>query len=166
MKKRYVMPLVGAMAAASIVTGLAAAQASTTAVSATTSEEMPFAVESFAYPGADQILAERKITLKQGDGNITLLSNCSGYDIKVESRLDDRGYCFDVKGAQGYLTLEVPDAYGIWTQAYAVQAQLTPEGETSSVTVTAPKNDYTAVGQGDANTGRKRSVLVELRVKG
>ncbi|MFY4720924.1 hypothetical protein [Streptomyces sp. LaBMicrA B280] len=122
--------------------------------------DMPFAVETFDYPGAEGIQAERKITLKRGDGHIMLADCNSAFDIKVESRTASMYYCFKVSGKQGYLTMELPDAYGIWTQDHPVQATLTTDGKKS--VVNAPKNDYTPVGEaGDTN---KKSVLVELRV--
>ncbi|OIJ94439.1 hypothetical protein BIV25_22835 [Streptomyces sp. MUSC 14] len=125
-----------------------------------TATDMPFAVETFDYPGAAKIQAERKITLKRGDGHIVLTDCNSAYDVKVESRTAGMYYCFKVSGKQGYLTMELPDAYGIWTQDHPVQATLTTDGRKS--VVNAPKNDYTPVGE--AGDTSKKSVLVELRV--
>ncbi len=123
---------------------------------------MPSAVETFDYPGAAKIQAERGITLKRGDGHIMLTDCATAFDIKVESRTADTYHCFKVSGKQGYLTMELPDAYGIWTQDHPVRATLTTDGK--QTVVNAARNDYTPVGEaGDAS---KRSVLVELRVTG
>ncbi|TXJ84360.1 hypothetical protein E2C11_06605 [Streptomyces lavendulae] len=124
--------------------------------------DMPSAVETFDYPGAARIQAERKIVLKRGDGHIILTGCDSAYDIKVESRTADMFFCFKASGKQGYLAMELPDAYGIWTEDHPVQATLTAEGK--ETVVNAPKNDYTPVGE--AGSAAKRSVLIELRVKG
>uniref|UniRef100_A0AAU2UVZ7 Secreted protein n=1 Tax=Streptomyces sp. NBC_00003 TaxID=2903608 RepID=A0AAU2UVZ7_9ACTN len=135
--------------------------------------EMPFAVETFDYPNAETVLNERKITLKRGDGNITLKpgNGQEGYagctasnNIWIESRVDKKGFCFVAKAKSGYLTMEVADAYAIWTEDHSVRAKLTTEGKTT--TVDAPKNDTTQVGESNVPGGRKRSVLVELRVTG
>ncbi|WP_229853299.1 hypothetical protein [Streptomyces violascens] len=135
--------------------------------------EMPFAIETFEYPNAETVLNERKITLKRGDGNIMLKpgSGQEGYEgcaasnnIWIESRVDKKGFCFVAKAKSGYLTMEVPDAYAIWTEDHAVRAKLTAEGKTT--TVDAPKNNVTQVGETNVPGGGKRSVLVELRVTG
>ncbi|WP_234384900.1 hypothetical protein [Streptomyces sp. MMG1121] len=121
---------------------------------------MPSAVETFDYPGAARIQAERKIVLKRGDGHIVLTGCDAAYDIKVESRTADMFFCFKVSGKQGHLTMELPDAYGIWTEDHPVKATLTTDGK--ETVVNAPKNDYTPVGESGSTA--KRSVLVELRV--
>lgn len=157
--------VVGAVAAVVSSVGFvtyASAVGASPATPAPSDTDMPSAVETFDYPGAAKIQAERKITLKRGDGHIMLTDCTSAYDIKVESRTAGMYYCFKVSGKQGYLTMELPDAYGIWTQDHPVQATLTTDGK--ETVVNAPKNDYTPVGEaGDAS---KRSVLVELRVTG
>ncbi|MFK8905878.1 hypothetical protein [Streptomyces sp. YS-3] len=131
---------------------------------------MPSTAESFAYPNAAQILQNQKITLKRGDGHI-LLTNCdSGYDIQVESYIGGHYFCFTVSGKQGFVTLELPDAYGIWTKAHPVKATLTAKADGTQEVVNAPaaqpgeQNEYTPVGE-TSDIG-KRSVLVELRVTG
>ncbi|GHF14301.1 hypothetical protein [Streptomyces morookaense] len=160
--------VVGAIAACAGVATLAAAQAApqsvTPAAQAATGEVMPSAVEDFQYPGAAKIFKERGITLKQGDGRIVFVDCSTPNDIKVESRLDKQGYCFKVAGKKGFLAMELPDAYGIWTEDHPVKAKLTAEGKER--VVDAPKNDYVALGEGDGGTEKKRSVLVELRVTG
>ncbi|WP_241846880.1 hypothetical protein [Streptomyces sp. CB02414] len=124
--------------------------------------DMPYAVEDFNYPGADRILEERGITLKRGDGHITLVPCTDAWNIKIESRLDNGGYCFRATAKSAYLSLELPDAYGVWTEEHPVEATLTADGKESVVNV--PSNEYQPVGE-SGDTGL-RSVLVELRVTG
>ncbi|WP_433543661.1 hypothetical protein ACQPZG_00055 (plasmid) [Streptomyces sp. CA-294286] len=148
---------VGAMAG---VAALSSAQAAPSAPAA--AADMPAAVEDFAYPGAAKIAEERKIVLKKGDGHI-LLSDCANsWDIKVKSRTDSAGVCFNVTGKKGYVTLELPDSFGIWTTDQPVQATLTADQE--KTVINAPKDDYTPMGE-TGDTG-KRSMLVELRITG
>lgn len=123
--------------------------------------EIPLAVEDFAYPGAAQIQQERQIVLKRGDGHITFVP-CEGTtDIMVKSRTGvKKEYCFDVNAKQGHLTLELPDTFGIWTEAYPVTATLTANGK--ETVVHAAANDYQPMGE-TGNSGA-RSILLELRV--
>jgi hypothetical protein len=122
--------------------------------------DMPAAVEDFAYPGAAKIAQEQKILLKRGDGNLVLEACGESNDIQVKSRIGQRLYCFDVVGKKGYLTLELPDTFGMWTESFPVKATLTANG--TSTTVNAPANDYQPLGE-SGDVGAK-SVLVELRV--
>lgn len=159
---------VAALAAAIGLTALTTAQAApgtpqtTAPAAAAANETMPAAVEDFLHPGAARILQEQKITLKQGDGHIMLTDCKSAHDIMVKSRTGQKDYCFSVNAKQGYLAMEIPAAYGIWTEDYPVQAKITSGGVES--VVNAPKNDYKPFGEaGDAG---QRSVLIELRVTG
>ncbi|GAA2920265.1 hypothetical protein GCM10020221_15600 [Streptomyces thioluteus] len=58
-----------------------------------------------------------------------------------------------VKGKQGYLTMELPDAYGILTQDHPVRATI--RGEAKDTVVNAPKNEYTPLGE----AGDRREAL-------
>ncbi|MEX3102389.1 hypothetical protein DF268_36450 [Streptomyces sp. V2] len=122
---------------------------------------MPSAVEDFSYPGADQVFQERKITLKRGDGRITLVNCGESWNIKIESRLTEGGYCFRATAKTGFLSLELPEAFGVWTDDHPVSATLTAAGKETVVKV--PVDEYKPVGE--TNTGL-HSVLVELRVTG
>ncbi|MFC7221454.1 hypothetical protein ACFQLX_25285 [Streptomyces polyrhachis] len=127
---------------------------------------MSYAVEDFNYPGAAKVLADRGITLKRGDGHIiltdaTTIGECSDpSNIAVESRMGI--FCFKANAASGYLTLELPDTFSLWTQDHPVKATLTADGQ--DAVVNAPANDLTPVGE-SGDTGL-RSVLVEIRVTG
>ncbi|MFD9691826.1 hypothetical protein ACFWXO_39395 [Kitasatospora sp. NPDC059088] len=132
---------------------------------------MPSAVEDFQHPGADRILRDRKISLKQGDGHIRLKEgpgfsvpkDCqASNEIFVETRRDNYGFCFAVTGRIGYLSMEVPDVFGIQTEDRAVTARLVAAGQEKKVDV-APKSNEPV---GESLPGGKRSVLVELRVTG
>ncbi|WP_228991151.1 hypothetical protein [Streptomyces sp. DH8] len=128
-------------------------------------------VEDFIHPGAEQILQDRKIVLKRGDGNIMLkpgngeggINDClSANNVFVESRVDKRGFCFITTGTTGYLAMEIPDAFFVWTQDQPIQATVTADGKTT--VYKAPKNDVTEIGETDTPGGEKRSALVELRI--
>ncbi|WP_406502960.1 hypothetical protein [Streptomyces sp. NBC_00212] len=131
---------------------------------------MPSAVETFAYPNAATILAEKKITLKRGDGRIMLTDCASAWDVQVESRTSGTYFCFAISGKQGYLALELPDTYGIWTKEHPVKATLIAKDDGQQSVVNAPaakpgeETGYTPVGETGAIG--KRSALVELRVTG
>ncbi|WP_269853123.1 hypothetical protein [Streptomyces sp. RPT161] len=161
----------GALAISAAVATLTTAQAaqpdptpappvSPTASSA--DDAMPSAVEDFAYPGAAKIFQDKQILLKRGDGHILLTDCKSPHAIMVESRTAQKQFCFAVSGKQGELTLELPDAYGIWTQDHPVEA--TVKSDDKETVVEAGKNDYQPFGE--SGTSGKRAVLVELRVTG
>lgn len=127
---------------------------------------LPSAVETFDYPNAEKILKEQGITLRKGDGHIILVNCKVASDIVVGTRQNVTGrYCFKVtgNGKSGYLALEIPEAFHIKTEDYAVQAKLIAEGETQTVDV--PKNGFKGVGEGTPVPGAP-TVLVELRING
>ncbi|WP_261801924.1 hypothetical protein [Streptomyces sp. ISID311] len=153
------------MSLSAVMAGLTLAQAApqddpppSTAGSA--ASEMPSAVEDFSYPNAARILQDQKITLKRGDGHIMLTGCDAAYDIMVKSRTGAGEFCFAVRGTEGYLTMELADAFGMWTVGHPVQAKITADGK--ETVINAPKNDYKPLGE--AGSSEKRSVLVELRV--
>ncbi|MFD9356232.1 hypothetical protein [Streptomyces sp. NPDC060031] len=149
--------------AAAATLGVAYAGPQSAAAAAAAGTEMPTAVEDFAYPNAAKIQAEQQIVLKRGDGHITL-TTCDGTpDITIKSRTGQKLYCFDVNAAKGYVTLELPDAFGIWTEAFPVKATITANG-TDKTVIDAPANDYKPFGEA-GDTG-ERSILLELRVTG
>ncbi|PJJ05971.1 hypothetical protein BX264_6446 [Streptomyces sp. 2333.5] len=164
-RKALLTSLVGAMSLSAVMAGLTLAQAApqddpppSTAGSA--ASEMPSAVEDFSYPNAARILQDQKITLKRGDGHIMLTGCDSAYDIMVKSRTGAGEFCFAVRGTKGYLTMELADAFGMWTVGHPVQAKITADGK--ETVINAPKNDFKPLGE--AGSSEKRSVLVELRV--
>ncbi|MFI5808952.1 hypothetical protein [Streptomyces sp. NPDC051561] len=167
----------GLLALGGTITGFATANAEAApgprVARAAAAAAMPSAVEDFSYPGAEQLLQDRKIVLKRGDGNIVLKGGngdqgqgaCSdAKDIFVESRLDKQGFCFTTTGTRGYLTMEIPEAFFLWTQDRAMKATVTADG--TNKVYEAPKNDVTTIGETDTAGGEKRSVLVELRITG
>ncbi|MGI5483490.1 hypothetical protein [Streptomyces lavendofoliae] len=128
----------------------------------------PLAIEDFGYPGAAQIATDKGILLKKGDGHI-LLADCdfSADQIRVLTVKDasvgrDEMYCFKATSKTGYLTLELPRVFALETGEHPISADLTANGETTTVDV--PKGDYKSVGEG--TVGGARSVLVEIRVTG
>ncbi|MDW4908040.1 hypothetical protein RB628_22505 [Streptomyces sp. ADMS] len=122
----------------------------------------PYAVEDFGYPGADKILVEQGITLKRGDGRITLAACDDAADqLKVLTRVGAGEFCFKVTSSTGYLALELADVFAIQTESHPVRAELTAEGVSKIVDV--PKNDFKGVGEG---VNEPPTVLLELRITG
>lgn len=120
-----------------------------------------YAVEDFAYPQADKILAEQGILLKRGDGHIVLVECGSEADLlEVYARNDvNDKFCFRTTGNSGYLSLELPAVYGVQTNEYATELSTTVEGEDHQYDVGA--NSWAAVGESADPQGREH-VLVEI----
>ncbi|MFB7091221.1 hypothetical protein [Streptomyces sp. NPDC056296] len=124
-------------------------------------DEAPgYAVEDFAYPQADKILEEQGVVLKRGDGRITLATCAAGTgQLEVYSRSNAK-ICFRVTGDTGWLTLEVASVYGVQTNGYDTELDMTVDSEQTSVDV--PANSWQAVGETADPEGRPH-VLVEIR---
>lgn len=155
--------LAGIMIGAVVAGGTALATAApSTAPNVAADAQPPVAVENFSYPRADRILAEQGISLKRGDGRITLATcNEAADQIKVLTRVGGGEFCFTATHTTGHLTLELPDVFGIQTESHPVRAELTAEGR--SQTVDVPKNELKGVGEG---LGEPPTVLLEIRVTG
>ncbi|MGW6971208.1 hypothetical protein [Streptomyces sp. NPDC054952] len=119
-----------------------------------------YAVEDFAYPNADKILAEKKIKLKSGNGNI-LLAECTGAPelMEVFSHVNEK-VCFRVTGDKGYLSLEIPAVFGIKGNNFAAQVEMSAGSEEKTFNV--DKNTWTAVGETADEQGRD-FMLLEIR---
>ncbi|QUF07663.1 hypothetical protein KCV87_00100 [Actinosynnema pretiosum subsp. pretiosum] len=119
MKSLITVVLAAGTALAMVAGGAVAAQADQSG----DADAQPSAVEDFAYPGADQILAGEGVELIAGDGHI-LYADCtvppSGpvkfMEVRTKAHLGpgDEGFlCFRVTGTRGWLTLSVPSVYEI-----------------------------------------------------
>jgi hypothetical protein len=155
------LAVVAAVGAAVETEGAADAPISTTLAAAVADEQLPpLAVEDLAYPGAALIQQQQKILLKKGDGNIIMVPCDGATDILIKSRVSPTvEFCFDVRAKPGYLTLELSDSFGIFTEEYPVKATISANGEQKVINAAA--NDYVPFGEG---VGGPRSVLIELRV--
>ncbi|MCL8013392.1 hypothetical protein [Streptomyces sp. AS02] len=154
--------LLAGMVGAVVAGGTALATAAPSAAPRAAEAQPPVAVEDFSYPGADRILAEQGISLKRGDGHITLATcNEAADQIKVLTRVGGGEFCFAATHTTGHLTLELPDVFAIQTESHPVRAELTAEGK--SQTVEVPKNNLKGVGEG---LGEPPTVLLEIRVTG
>lgn len=164
--RRFAISLAAGVLAAAIGVPLAVADDSTTPQTA--ADVPPVAVEDFNYPGAADIQATRGIKLKRGDGHILLVDCDTTRDqIRVYSVEDDTvgregNYCFQATAKTGYLTLELPRVFALETGEHPISADLTANGETTTVNVA--KDAFESVGEG--TVGGARSVLVEIRVTG
>ncbi|MFJ3235883.1 hypothetical protein [Streptomyces sp. NPDC086787] len=156
--------IAGAAALALAVPALASPPAGATAADTS----MPYAVETFDYPNAAQILEQKMIKLIRGDGHI-VLADCDSSDkaqisVQVTRGPDEQNkpklFCFRATAKSGFLTLEVPRVFYIETADHPVTAKLTTDAGDSQ-TVNVDKNDFETVGQG---LGKPMTTLVELRV--
>ncbi|MFD9395249.1 hypothetical protein ACFWBB_32315 [Streptomyces sp. NPDC060000] len=120
-----------------------------------------YLVEDFNYPGADAIKAQKGITLKRGDGHITLADCASATGLmEVYSRKSEK-ICFRATGPSGYLSLEIPAVYGVKGEAdHEAAVKLTTDGATQSIDV--GKGEWKAAGEAADPDGRA-FVLVEIR---
>ena len=127
---------------------------------ATAADEPASVVEDFAYPGADQILADHGIKVLKGDGQIRFVADCAAQAnlFQVESLVGSTGktYCFEVRGPRGFVTVDIPNVYLVRGAARSVVATATYEGQTETATV--PPNTYVAIGGGQGT-----HTLVEVR---
>ncbi|WP_058041056.1 hypothetical protein [Streptomyces roseifaciens] len=156
----------GAAAAACAVALLAAATSSHDSASGTpvtVADGRPgYVVEDFNYPGADRIKEEKGITLKRGDGHITL-ADCSSSAglMEVWSRKNEK-VCFRTTGTSGHLTLEIPSVFAVKGSAdHAADVSLTAPDNTPQE-VKVAKGNWTPVGESADPQGRA-FVLVEIR---
>lgn len=153
--------VLGALSGAVVFAGTSGFASATTRLlaAAPPPQLQPGLEENYDYPNAGNLLAEKKLRLLKGDGHI-LLVDCGGADlVEVLSRSGGR-FCFQVKGAQGYLTLELPETYLIKGGNHPLTAKVTIDGETKTVTV--KKNEWAPVGEGSSpNSGP--ATLLEIR---
>lgn len=165
-RKRLIVRAMGVAAVAGALAWLAPTGGSPetrdVAVAPVADEAPGYAVEDFNYPNADKILAEQGITLKRGDGHITLVDCSSGTGfIEVWARRqDNKKICFQVTGKSGWLTLELPAVHSIKGNDYTTEVDMTVEGEEKSFAIN--KNAWTSVGESVDEQGREH-MLVEIR---
>ncbi|MER5726902.1 hypothetical protein ABT084_00875 [Streptomyces sp. NPDC002138] len=151
----------GALTWAAVIGGVTGSSGTADIATKSIADEGPgYAIEDFAYPNADKILAEQKIKLKSGDGHI-LLAQCTGAPelMEVFSHQNEK-ICFRVTGDKGYLSLEIPAVFGIKGNAYSSQVNMTTGTEEKSFTVS--KDSWTAVGETADEQGRD-FMLLEIR---
>lgn len=148
-----------ALAAAALL--VAASNESTISTKPISGERPGYAVETYDYPLADKILAEKNIVLKRGDGRI-VLADCASESglLEVWARSKDK-VCFKVTGSSGWLSLEIPAVYGIRGSAtQTARVDMTVGTEEKSYDVA--KDAFTPVGESADEQGRDH-MLVEIR---
>ncbi|GAA5060827.1 hypothetical protein [Streptomyces similanensis] len=120
-----------------------------------------YAIEDFNYPGADRILREQGITLKRGDGHITLTDCTTGTGlIQIMARRQTNPICFRTTGTTGWLTLEIPAVYIVKGNDYTTQVDMTVGGQEKTFDI--EKNTWTAVGESADDQGREY-MLMEIK---
>ncbi|MEV5088505.1 hypothetical protein ACWEQ5_03875 [Streptomyces griseoincarnatus] len=119
-----------------------------------------YAVEDYAYPNADTILAEQDIVLKRGDGHIVLADCAAGADLLRFLARDREDVCFEVTADTGFLTLELPAVHGVKTDASA-NTHLEMTAEDDQVEYDIPADTWAGVGE---SVDGREHVLVEIHV--
>jgi hypothetical protein len=116
--------------------------------------------EDFSYPGAESYLASG-IKLERGDGNL-LIVDCAtqAHVVKVESYEGAGEFCFQIRGASAYVSLELSGVFLIWTSNAAVQASVIIGGQQSIVDL---QDGYNPVGFGSGGS-ELGATLLELRL--
>ncbi|GGO54616.1 LamG-like jellyroll fold domain-containing protein [Streptomyces lasiicapitis] len=162
--RRIVVTGAAAAACATALSALAAPDQAPRVPTVTVADSQPdYAIEDFAYPGADKIKEEKGISLKRGDGHIVLAECGSSPDLmEVWSRKLGKT-CFRVTGDSGYLTLEVPAVFAVKGSAdHAADITLTaPDSKKQEVEV--GKNEWTPVGESTDPQSREHT-LVEISI--
>ncbi|GAA1025309.1 MULTISPECIES: tachylectin-related carbohydrate-binding protein [Amycolatopsis] len=131
------------------------------------SAQLPLA-EDYAYPGADQIFADRGLRLYRGDGRITLVdcpTKGSADDKVIRAKSTSQGeYCFKVSAPNGYLSLELPETFKIRGDGdHTVEAKVSTKGKEETVAVNKTRD--TPVGEGISYENGP-AVLLELKATG
>ncbi|MEU0577531.1 hypothetical protein ABZ465_09555 [Streptomyces griseoincarnatus] len=119
-----------------------------------------YAVEDYAYPNADTILAEQDIVLKRGDGHIVLADCAAGADLLRFLARDREDVCFEVTADTGFLTLELPAVHGVKTDDSA-NTHLEMTAEDDQVEYDIPADTWAGVGE---SVDGREHVLVEIHV--
>ncbi|MFJ7118527.1 hypothetical protein ACIQUO_00900 [Streptomyces albogriseolus] len=119
-----------------------------------------YAVEDYAYPNADKILAEQNIVLKRGDGHIVLADCAAGADLLRFLARDREDVCFGVTAETGFLTLELPAVHGVKTDDSA-NTHLEMTAEDDQVEYDIPADTWAGVGE---SVDGREHVLVEIHV--
>ncbi|WP_206796865.1 hypothetical protein [Amycolatopsis sp. MtRt-6] len=151
----------GLLGLAALATTVIAAPAGATG--ATTADDTPPPiVETYDYPGADRILAERNITLLKGDGHVLLVDCASGGDLIIVQSYKIKGgdACFRVTGTPGFVTMQIPETYFIKGDSHTAKATLTAKSTTETVTI--QPGQWTPVGESMPN--HDPAALLEIRV--
>ncbi|GCE02263.1 hypothetical protein [Embleya hyalina] len=152
----------GAAALFALATPTAAPAASAPSTGAVADDQPGYAVENFAYPGADKIKTEKGILLKRGDGHI-LLTGCAAGTGQLEVWARGKGqFCFRVIGDSGLLTLEVPSVYAVkGAAAQSADVTLTAADSTRQ-DIEVGKDTWTPVGE-SADPQSREFALLEIR---
>lgn len=144
----------------------------------TAADDLAASVETFDYPGAEQVLEQQHVKLIAGDGYI-VLADCTTPPVddvgvlKVYStdlQVGRRGQvCFKVRRDIGYLKLEMPAVYSIRgdgqtdDSGHKVTAIVkTEDGVLPPVEVNPSEPTPIGIGQDEGN---KETMLLELRAR-
>jgi hypothetical protein len=157
---------------AELTVGLSGASGGSVVSGANGLTPQPATVESYDYPGAAQVLAERGIHLHRGDGHIVLVNcgpdpNSPPADMILIQTYDsqlpgDPNFCFKATGTSGYLTMEIPLSYLIrGDNNHTIAATVeTLDNPTTIETERVDPHEWQPVGIGQS---RGDATILELR---
>jgi hypothetical protein len=137
------------LAALAAVVAVGATASGSVAMAADNADSPSSIVEDYSYPGRDQILADQQIKLNSGDGHILLVScDTDGDLITVETYEHAQDVCFQLKGAHGYLSLEIGRTVFLFSENKPVVATVQLAGEDApSDPQTVAANTWTTFGE-------------------
>ncbi|GAA0793783.1 hypothetical protein [Spirilliplanes yamanashiensis] len=146
-----------ATSAGIVAAAIAGVAAGVPALAAPEDAEPTSLVEDFSYPDA---ASYPDIKLIRGDGRILIVDCDAGRtSAEVWSFTRPTPFCFEFKGDNGFVSLELADVYGIRNnENFAMSAKVTVDETTKVVEV--PEVDWKGVGVG---AGENQAVLLELR---
>lgn len=127
--------------------------------------EAAFTVENFVHPGADIIGPDRKIVLKDGNGNIQWVPCVTGDEtqIEIDHWVDSlqgemtQTDCFKINATPGWLKMEITGSFGIDAGSSDTIVTTILDSKTESRSIEATCRS-TVRGQTD------KAVVVELKV--
>jgi hypothetical protein len=148
---------VSALCTAAAVAGISGIVSALPAVAA--NDAPPSIEETFEYPNGDKTPG---VTLKKGDGHVLLVGCDEGKTSVVVYRYgSDDPFCFQFKGKQGYVTLEIQKAYGIRNyNNFSIDAKVKVDDQQKTINVA--KDTWAGIGV-DSPAGS--GVLLELRAQ-
>lgn len=121
--------------------------------------EAAYTIEPGTHPGADKIAAQKKILLKEGNGQI-IYTQCTGAADQIliaGTKLPDA--CFQPTGQPGWLTMEIPDSFGVKAGLKKLDVKSFDEGNEKTTTI--PANESVPIMN---ETNNNDVTVIELRI--
>ncbi len=128
--------------------------------------EAAYTIESGIHPGAEKIAAQKKILLKEGNGQLMNV-DCNYNDatqIVLEGRFTREGQleeiCFKPTNLPGWLTMEIPGSFGIQAGDRPLSVKANDNGTIKTIDVEKEQTGNLANSQGQT------TIVVEIKTPG